>query len=189
MYDAKTNTIMFPHLFAGAILNDKKHNWNNVNGGVKLITDFNLIQNKFFGGNVERLGFIREYGFFLCPHREDWNVIMGFYIHDPSLVTELGKEILAKKYPGVTILYETATVSPNRVLTAEEFEKKKKLIEEALEHGLTAPSVDHATIDELDGLIRAEKSGKAKKVQVEEAGYNMEKTPVYIQHKATASAK
>ncbi|MFA6358974.1 MAG: hypothetical protein WCY09_09990 [Candidatus Omnitrophota bacterium] len=192
MYDAKTNTIMFPHIIAGAMLGGKKHTWNNVNGGAKLISDFNLIQNKFFGGNVQRLGMIKEYGFFLCPHYVDWNIIMGFYIHDPALVTELGKKLLQDKYPGVNIVYETATITANRVLTPEEFEKKKVLVEEAREHGLSAPEVDHATLEELDGLIRSVDSGKsnmAGKVQVDEGEFAVDKVPVYIQHKASRSAK
>lgn len=168
MYNAETNEIFFPLLIPGNELGGKVHTYNDVNSGIKRIEEFNLISNKFFGGTVVKLGLIGEYGFYACPHRDIPLLIRGFYIHDPSMVTELGKKLIQSKYPNAHIVYETVSTTVHRDLTPKEIEKKKELIEKAVDGGLSAPMIKDSTIEELEGLIRASASGKSKLNVVQE---------------------
>jgi hypothetical protein len=182
MYDPKTNEILFPLILHGSTLGGKKHDYNSINGGFKQIADLNLIRNSFYGGNVVKLGFIREYGFFACPHYEQEKTIVGFYIHDPSLVTELGKKLIQERYPNAKVVYEQITVSAQRVMTQEEITKKRDLTKKAVEHGATPDQVTSLTAEELDGFLKASASGvnpKAK-VSVEQVHQTVEIVPIEI---------
>lgn len=181
MYNQKTNEIYFPHIIPGNVLDDKKHTFNNINGGIINIEKHNLIRNKFFGGNVTKLGLISEYGFYACPHYERPGVIVGFYIHDPDKITDKGKKLIEQKYPDMKVVYKQITVSAHRKMTPEEMEKKAKLIDEAIKSGATTASVTNANVEELEGLLKAQASGKSNsKVIVEGSSDKKEKTPVKI---------
>ena len=181
MYNAQTNEILFPHLIPGNMLGGKEHTYNNVNGGVRNIAEFNLIGNKFFGGNVSKLGLIKEYGFYACPHREQPLKVLGFYIHDPEQMTNLGRELLQAKYPNARIVNAKITASVHRELSAEEVARKKELLKQAEENGLSAPLVSQSTVDELEGLIKASASGKSEmKVNVEQLKETVDDRPVLV---------
>jgi len=200
MYNKQTNEITFPHIISGNILGGKVHNSGCINGGMKMITDkpFNLIKNRFFGGNCIRLGLIKEYGFYACPHIIDQKKILGFYINDPDLVTDVGKKVIAQQYPNITINYITTSCSVHRELTPDELERKKELIAQAIEKGIDAPKITDNTTEELEGLLQAINSGRAKtakgediKVTVEQPVIVREEVPVNIIHrggKITAKA-
>ena len=181
MYDAKTNEILFPLLIGGNKLGGIEHTYNSINGGAKSLSDLNLIQNKFFGGKIQRFGLILEYGFYACPHYET-KKIEGFYIDDPEMITELGKKVLQEKFPTAKIIYKTVTVSPQRVMTSEEIQKKKELLSEAAKVGLPVSMLEHSAVDELDGLLRAHASGVNEKAQVsvEDVKEVVEDIPVKI---------
>jgi len=181
MYDSATNILSFPHIIPGTTLGGVEHTFNSVNGGMVNIADLGLVRNKFFGGNVERLGLIKEYGFFACKHYL-YNQIIGFYISDPDKVTELGKKLIQEKYPTATIKYTKVEVPAHRVVPKEELELKEKLIEEAVMNGAQIGEVTHNTVEELDGLVRAQKSGKGKNsVSVEEAKSTFDDIPILVE--------
>lgn len=186
MYNHATNEILFPHIVPGNVLGDKQHTFNNVNGGVVPIEKFNLVRNKFFGGNVKMLGKIKEYGFYACPHFEKTKIIVGFYIHDPEDITEEGKKLLEGKYPDRKIVYKKVTSAPHRKMTTEEMKKKKELIQQAMDNGSSSMEINNATVQELEGLLKAQSSGKSDKiVQVEDSSANKEKVPVKVVHKGS----
>jgi hypothetical protein len=170
MYNAQLNEVVFPHIITGNVLNNNIHNINHVNGGMVKIEDLNLSRNKFFGGNVEVLGLIKEYGFYACPHYEMTQNILGFYIHDPSMLTELGKRLIKEKYPNATVIFEKVTDCPHREMTAEEITKKKELIQKAVETGAVEAEIQNVAMPELENLLKSMGSGKSNlKVTTENA--------------------
>lgn len=177
--------ITFPHIILGNKLQGIEHTYNCVNGGIKPIADFNLKTNKFFGGNVLRMGFVKEYGFYACPHFELSKLILGFYIHDPVTLTELGRRIIKEMYPGKEIVWEKVSPTVHRDMTPEELQRKRELIEQAKERGVQESQISNSTIEELDGVLRAIDSGHAQKVQfVGEPVPTADRTlPVTIEHK------
>jgi len=189
MYNKATNELTFPHIIYGDTINGKKHTFNSINGGIKMISDspFHLIRDLFFGGSVVRLGLITEYGFYACPYYDSEIRIVGFYIHDPAFLTELGKKIIEEIYPTYKIIYSTVSVSPDRTFTEEELEKKKKLAEELKNGEASIPDADSLNIEELEGLIKATRSGKQKgrdgnpiKVVVDKPITSVDDVPVLI---------
>jgi hypothetical protein len=183
MYNAQTNEIYFPHLIPGNVLGNKEHTFNNVNAGIFPIEKFNLVRNRFFGGNVKNLGLIKEYGFYACPHYLKVKVIVGFFIDDPSQITELGKKLLQEKYPTATIVWEKITSAPHREMTPEEIEKKKEMIKEVVKNGGNAQEVSMATADELEGLLKAQASGSTgKQIEVTDSTTSKDRVPVVVKH-------
>ena len=164
MYDRMKNELTFPHIIAGDTVNGKKHTFNSINGGIKMISDspFHLIRDLFFGGSVIHLGLITEYGFYACPYYDSEIRIVGFYIHDPQFLTPLGKKIIEELYPSAKIYYTAVSVSPDRTFTPEELEHKKKLVEEIQNCSEPIQTVDGLNLEELEGLVKVVKSGKQK---------------------------
>jgi len=155
MFDPKTNTITFPHVIVGDMLGSKKHTFNNVNNGFTAIADLNLTHNTFFGGNVDKLGMVKEYGFFLCPSR--WNnQILGFYIHDPNLITEQGKFLIQQKFPDCQIDFQPVA---EKKMTKEEFARWQELKREAAEKGVAADEITHLSADGLVAVIETLEKG------------------------------
>jgi len=165
MFNPNTNEISFPHVIPGCNLGGINHTYNSINGGIKVLADLNLIRNRFWGGNVEKLGLILGYGFYACPHYETKR-ILGFYIPTPEVLTEEGMRVLLERYPNAKLLGVINT-NMHKALTQAEQETKSKLISEAVERGAIKAQVENTTIDELDGLIKAMDSGKAKTVKAE----------------------
>lgn len=189
MYDKNKKVLAFPHLIPGDTLGGRQHVFNNINGGMKRLADFNLIRNKFFGGNVEVFGKVKEYGFYLCPHYETKR-ILGFYIYDPSTVTERGKELIQQRYPDTKIIWDK--LAPiDKPISAEDMEKRKGLIEKAKEKGAKDAEINNATLDELDGLLQAMESGKGARVVQEMAGIDDsdKNREVNIQHNSKPRTK
>lgn len=172
MFDPTTNTLVFPHIIAGSRLAGRQYTYNNVNGGVFPLARFNIIQHQFFGGNVEFLGLISEYGFYICPDRQATVFIgtshvkrvNGFYLHDPYQVTEVGKQILAAHFPGVNIVYEKVSATPNREMSSAEIKHKLELIEEAKEKGVSPVIIEYSknNVEELQDAIKTQEAGKSE---------------------------
>lgn len=163
MYLKQTNEIYFPHLIPTNVLGGKKHEWGDVNGGAKTIADLSLNPNSFFGGRVNVLGLIKEYGLYACLQREANNVI-GFYIHDPEQLTALGKKLVKQYFEGIKVVFEIYAEKPPT-------EAQKKKLAETREyyktHGMAPELVSHSTADELVALAKAIDSGKAEKPMAE----------------------
>lgn len=164
MYNLSKNEITFPHVVPTPILGGKLHTWSNVNGGAKMLADFDINPNKFFGGNVEKLGWITEYGMYACKRRMDENMtnnatITGFYVHDPSKLTKVGRDLFKKAFPSATVRFEIHAEKPP---TPAEIKKRKDLQKYYLEHGMSPEMVNHATAEELVNLAAALDSGKSK---------------------------
>lgn len=175
--------ITFPHIILGNKLQGIEHTYNCVNGGIKPIADFNLITNRFFGGNVVKMGFILEYGFWACPHFEKTKQILGFYIHDPLTLTPLGKKVIQAMYPGKEIVWEKVSPTVHRDMSPEELQHKRDLLQQAKERGLDINQITNTTIDELDGVLRAVESGHASKVQFETVEATSDPDiPITIEH-------
>lgn len=155
MYDKKTATITFPHLIPSPVLDGKRYSLNDAQGGSKKIADLGLEVNSFYGGNCHAVFMIPDLGFYLCPRR-DTNEALGFYVHDWTTVTEKGKEVLQRRFPDCTIVFDN--VAP-AVLTKEQREEKQRLAAEALAHGADPTLVTHANSEELASLIKAIDSG------------------------------
>ncbi len=183
MYNEQTNEIYFPHIIPGHVLNGKEHTFNNVNAGIFPIEKFNLVRNRFFGGNVKNLGLIKEYGFYACPHYLKTKIIVGFFIDDPSQITELGKKLIKEKYPTVTIIWEKLTAAPHREMTPEEVERKKEMLKQVEKNGGNAQEASLATANELEGLLKAQASGSTgKQVQILDGETSRDKAPVVVKH-------
>lgn len=159
MYNPTKNEITFPHIIPGNKLADKEYSYNDINGGMTPIANLNLVQNSFFGGNIRQLGMVKDLGFYACP--AFWGKqILGFYIHDPSTITEKGKELLESRFPNTTICYQAEDPNKNKDLTPEQRKEKEKLRKEALEKGLAAETITHTTVEELKTLIASFESGE-----------------------------
>jgi len=154
MYDKLKKQITFPHTIPMPVLDGKKYTMNDIDGGTVRIADLNIPTNGFWGGNVLVVGMVNALGFYACPSRYD-NTIQGFYVHDGSIVTEKGKEVLAKRFPDCTIVYEPEP----EVVTQDEADHIKELKAEALKYGLAAQQVTQVSAKELEGLIKAMASG------------------------------
>lgn len=167
MYDRGKNIIMFPHTIPGNKLDGKVFSFNDIQEGLKPIADFGLVQNSFFGGNVKSIGFVSEYGFYVCPSY--WNkTILGFYIADPNQLTDKGKKVIESFFRGVEVVYKIYDQDSNK-LSEEEQKRRVELRKEAQEVGLGAEVITRATAAELRGLIDTFKSGKSDaKVLVED---------------------
>ena len=190
MYDIEKNQVTFPHIISGAVLGNKLHTYNSINGGIKLIEDepFNLIRNKFFGGITQKLGLIAEYGFHACVHYEKPGIIVGFYIHEPATVTELGKKLIQEKYPDATIIYEKQDIVKKTELTPEEKKKKERLLIKAAEMNIPAYQVGNESVDELESMMDALSSGKSgKKATVSPEQNYIDDVPVLVKHGAKVS--
>ena len=172
MYNAERNEIYFPHVIVGNKLGGKEHVYNDINGGTVPIANVNLNRDKFWGGNCVMLGFIKEYGFYACPHYETTR-IMGFYVADASRVTELGRKLIVKAFPDSNVLFENMTESIHKPLSPEDYARKLALIEEAKQHGLSPALISTGTLDELEGVIRAVESGRSSVVaELEQPEYS-----------------
>lgn len=160
-------TLSFPHLIPGNVLGTRVHTQDDINGGIRKVVSFGnqpgemvvVQQNEFYGGRVELVGLIKEYGFYACIDYTDGKVI-GFYIYNGADVTAIGRKLLEQRYPDYTIFYEgDPTIAP---LTDAEIARKA-----ALKLQLTKPpfsvnmeELRYNNIGELEGLIRALTSGK-----------------------------
>ena len=161
MYDKKTNTITFPHIIIRPFLAGREYTFNDIHGGIFPIAKFNLVVDSFLGGNVDLLGLIKDYGFYLCPDRFDKQRIRGFYFPDPDMLTDAGKRLLEQHYKGVTIVYEKVSATPHKAISSEDMQKKIELIQEAKKYGVQAYEVDGASLKEVEGVLKAAKSGKS----------------------------
>lgn len=164
MYDLSKNEITFPHIIPTPLLGGKLHTWSNVNGGAKMLADLGLLPNKFFGGNVEKLGWINEYGMYACKRRVDESMkngmaIVGFYVHDASKLTKLGRDLFKKAFPSVTVRF---VQHEKKEPTAEEIRELMKMRDEYKKHGMSPELADHATAEELVNIAAAIDSGKSK---------------------------
>ena len=148
MHNPKTNTITFPHVWYGDKIAGKVHKYNSINDGFVTIADLGMKLNSFFGGNVDKLGRIKEYGFYLCTNR--WNnSVAGFYVHDPKEMTELGKSMFEAHFAGITIQYEPVVV---KQMTSEEKSAWDELKKDAINKGLGVELVEHTS---AEGLVNA----------------------------------
>lgn len=167
MLNPESKTLVFPHIIAGNKLAGQVYTTNNINGGMFPVSKFNIIQHKFFGGNIEFLGLISEYGFYLCPDRTVVDTqtglkrINGFYINDPLKITDLGRQVLQKHYPDYNIVYESVSCTPNRNLTPEEMQHKISLIEEAREKGVSPVVLEGASISQIQDAIKIKETGSS----------------------------
>jgi len=166
MYYKQTNELKFPHTIPTPILGGKKHVWNDVNGGAKKVADLCIDVNTFWGGNVILLGWIKEYGMYACPQR-DTGIVLGFYVHEPDKLTELGRKLVKEAFPSYNVVFEVAT---EHKLTAEEIAERQRVKQYYLDHGMAPNLVDHSTAEELEGLLKALESGKAEKPMAVDAG-------------------
>ena len=156
MYVKLTNEIYFPHIIPSPNLSRKAHTWNNVNGGAISISDLNIDTNSFFGGNVTRLGWINEYGFYACQNLYSNDNVLGFYIHDPSKVTDIGKQLVKEAFPSCKVVFE---IYHDAVMSEDEQKNLSAARVDALEHGLAPELISHSNAAELKALIASVQSG------------------------------
>jgi hypothetical protein len=155
MNDVKDKSIVyFPHFLPTPILAGVKYTFNNVNGGVKPIGAFGFISNNCLGGQCLIFGLIKELGFWGCQDRHKRDELRAFYLEDPEMVTELGKQLIAKTYPDMKLQYEKYE---NRTITDE---KKEVLKKDAAKFGYTPDLIDNARVETLETMIKAAKFEK-----------------------------
>lgn len=165
MQTTKTNLlIMHRYIIPGVKLGSKVHTWNDVNGGVKKVPDLGMDMNTFYGGRVEILGLIKEYGFYLCKDYATKEVI-GFYVHDGANVTEIGRKLLESRFAGCTLQFEPFI--DNGGMSEQEIEERESLREAALRRGYSAVELSRNNATELKALVEAFDAGKPEqKVQI-----------------------
>lgn len=183
MKNKQTMTIMFPHVIPGTTLAGKLHTYDNINGGMRPLADFNLKVNDFMGGNCSKsIGLIKEYGFYACPHFQK-RMLIAFYIHDPTRLTALGKKMIEESYPEYRVIYEVIADNIHQVVTQEMINKKMGLLNEVKDRGLNPKYVDKTTVEELEGYLEAVDSGKGLKAVQQVPGLEVNTEPITIVHK------
>lgn len=153
------NEICFPHIISGDILGGKQYVWNNCLGGAKPIGAFGFTTNTFMGGQCLILGFIKELGFWGCQDKINRGKLRAFYIDDPDIVTEYGKQMIQKAFPTKTILYIKYDKLPK---TKIDKERLKKAQEDAEKEGIEPHIVNRASAETLESLIKARQFEKAQ---------------------------
>ena len=161
MYNKSTNEITFPHIIPITTIDGKAYSWNDVDGGAKQLKEFGMEQNKFFGGNVEKLGLIKDLGMYACKRvpAQGKPSIIGFYVHDASELTKKGRDACKKAFPSAIIKFENYE---KKVETPEEIKAYKALQKSYIDKGMS-PALVHGSAEELAELERAMASGKAEK--------------------------
>lgn len=179
--------IRFPWIFPGNKLNGNEYTHNSINGGFKTIADFNIQKNTFFGGNVDKLGLVKELGIYICPDR--WNnQVRGFYVHQFEDVTAEGWKALKATYPNLTFL---PGVEKAPELTKEDIEKRATYRTMALEAGMKPDQVDHLNANELLAALATLEHGQAQKqaAVVEDAPIRKAIEDKVVQERPSITAK
>lgn len=177
MFESNKNKITFPHIIPGNKLGDKAFTFNDVNGGATRIAAMGIERNDFYGGAVISLGYVKELGFYICPHFQS-GVILGFYIHDPATVTDYGKELIAKRFPGVKVEYVFYTTDR---LTQEQIAERKAEKLRFMEMGVGPEIANHASAEQLKIMVKVmeanAKSPELKKKFIEDTGESTQSAP------------
>jgi len=122
--------IYFPRTVPVAFLRPLKFTWQkDVDGGATPISNLNIKQDTFMGGNVITLGWMNKYGLYACPEMESLN-ITALYVHDPSRLTELGRELVRSAFPNGECMFgesKETELSP-KLVTPESAAELKELI-------------------------------------------------------------
>jgi hypothetical protein len=142
--------IVFPHVIPTTILDGKQYSFNNVNGAIKPIGYFGLTTNTFLGGQCKIMGFINELGFWGCQDKHEIGKLRAFYLHDPSTVTEYGKQMIQKAFPTNTIQYISYDDIP---VTKRDVKRQEKAEKEAQQHGISPKLIDKKAVETLETLI------------------------------------
>jgi len=150
MYNKARNEITFPHLLGNNVLDGKVHNFNCINGGMKGIGQFGLITETFFGGRCIELGLIKEYGFYACKDRFKMDVI-GFYIDDPNMVTDLGRKLIKERLAGYDVYFVRTEERPADPI---DFAKREELRKEAAKVGYSPEIINRSNAEELISLLK-----------------------------------
>lgn len=150
MYGRNKNEIVFPDLIVGNCLGGQEHTMNTKFAGVKSIGQFGYTTNNFFGGRCTHLYLVKEYGFYACKDKNK-NRIIGFYVHDPYSVTELGKKLIREYYPTKLVLFIRKDDIP---VTMEDMTEREELIERAVAVGYDRSNVTHMTALQIKDLIK-----------------------------------
>lgn len=159
MYDKSTNEITFPHIIPGGKLGGKDHTWNDVDGGAVRVADLLIDPNKFYGGQVLVLGWIKEYGMYACQSKDTGDIV-GFYVHEPDKLTKTGKKLVKEAFPSRTVKFE---YYKGKHPTPEDIQKLHELREYYKANGVSPVLVERANAEELESLWKAIQSGKAEK--------------------------
>jgi len=126
--------LVFPMFIPTNTFNGKVHTWNDVNAdgdkSVRAIGAFGYETNQFLGGRCLMLGYFKEYGFWGCRDKIVPEKIRAFYLPDPTLITELGKTVLAEVFPDNEILYIMFDEIP---VEKVDVKNREKLEQEAVE--------------------------------------------------------
>lgn len=162
----RKNFIIFPHVIPGATLGGKVHDKNSINAGVKKLGDFGIERSSFYGGRVAVLGLIAEYGFYGCIDYAD-NALIGFYVHDPKMVTELGRKVLKDRFPNNELVFDDVP-EENAGMTVADLAEMRELKAKIEKSGYSPAKLTHVNAEELKGLWAALQSGTAETKMFEE---------------------
>lgn len=163
MYGRNKSEIVFPDLIVGNCLGGKEHTMNFKFSGVKPIGAFGYTTNMFFGGRCTHLYLIKEYGFYAC---KDKNVakIIGFYIHNPYDVTELGQKLIKEYYSNKNVYFVRKDDLP---VTEEDMLEREELIEQAVAKGYDRSHISHSTSLQIKDLLKVVEYENKTKGEVE----------------------
>ena len=183
MYGRNKNEIVFPDLLVGNFLGGQEHTMNFKFAGMKPISSFGYTSsNNFFGGRCLQLFFIKEYGFYACKDKYK-PIVIGFYIHDPYIVTDLGKKLIQEYYPKKTVLFMRKEDLP---VSDEDITEREELIQKAVALGYDRSNVSHSTSLQIKDLIRIiEYENKIKESAVEQKQKSEVELPVVEAPKRT----
>lgn len=173
MYGRNKNEIVFPDIILGNCLGGIEHTMNFKFSGVKPIGAFGYTTNNFYGGRCTHLYHIKEYGFYACKDKSSPK-IMGFYIHDPHEVTDLGKKLIKEYYGTKTVLFVNKGDLP---VTQEDMKEREAAIKEAVAEGYDTNAISHMTALQIRDLVKVIRFEKSKpKAQEQEAEEEVEDT-------------
>lgn len=153
--------ITFPYVIPGNKLDGREYTFNDIDGGIRRLADFNLKRNEFFGGSVTTMGMIKSLGIWACIRYETRNIV-GFYIDVPERVTEAGQDLIRKRLSNCEVVFERTVPAPTGLSDAER-EKRAALRKELAEYGVEPELISRNTAGELEGLLKAIESGKSDK--------------------------
>jgi hypothetical protein len=151
------NEICFPHIVPGDTLGGIRYVWNNCNGGAKPIGAFGFTTNTFMGGQCLILGFIKELGIWGCQDKTNRGILRAFYLDDPDIITEYGKQMIQQALPTKTILYIKYDKLPKTKVDKDRLTKAQK---DAEIEGIEPHIVSRASAETLESLIKARRYEK-----------------------------
>jgi len=142
------NKLTIPNCFCA-----KTFVFNDINSGFTRLEELGVAPASFWGGNVEKIGFKKEYGFYIVVSMHSGNVL-GVYVHDSGKLTKAGREFVTASFPKHNVVFGERVAEPEPVTESPAPAVKKTGTDKAMEDLLKENKIDLAKID-INQFIQA----------------------------------